>query len=56
VRAGALHWVGSDGKDHFSMGHMIPAIRAQPYMRPAMNENRKPIAQFTTKEIRKALK
>lgn len=29
---------------------------AQPYMRPAMDENRKLIAEFTTKRIRGALK
>lgn len=56
VRASVLHWVGKDGKDHFARSVMHPGTRRQPYMRPAMNENRKPIAQFTTKEIRKVLK
>lgn len=36
----ALHWVGSDGRPHFSRGHQIPAYRvpARPYIRPAIEE------------------
>ncbi len=56
VRASVLHWVGKDGKDHFARSVMHPGTRRQPYMRPAMNENRKPIAQHLAKEIRKVLK
>ena len=56
VRASVLHWVGKDGKDHFAKSVMHPGTRRQPYMRPAIQENRKDIARFTAKEIRKVLK
>jgi len=38
---------------HTKAGTFVPA---QPYMRPALQQNRKEIAAFTAKEIRKVLK
>ena len=40
----ALHWT-KGGKDFFSRGHMIPAIRMpkRPYMKPSAEEHREEI-------------
>ena len=48
--------IGPDTDYDIYVEYGTSRMAAQPYLRPAMQENRKPIAEFTTKLIRKALK
>ena len=55
VKASVLHWV-VNGKHYFSKGHWLPGTRKQPYMRPALDENKKRIMDHLAGLVRKALR